>query len=100
MRCGAGGTSLGRLLLVVGGGDPGDAAQPVDTVFPDLDAVLVLEFVSDEPVAQRGVVGVDVVDDVEQVRVVPVPLADGILKPCSTQPGSSPGPATPPRPAP
>lgn len=80
MRGGAGGAGLGA-LLVVGGVDAGDAAQPVHSVLPDADAVLEVEFVGDEPVAQGGVVGVDLVDQVEQVGAVPVALGYGVVEP-------------------
>ena len=68
-------------LLVVAGVDPGGLAQPVHAVLTDGDAVLVGELIGDEPVAQCGVVFVDLEDDVEQVGVVPVPLADRVGQP-------------------
>lgn len=52
MRRRAGGAGFGP-LLVVAGGDARDAAEPVDTVPTDNDAVFGVELVSDEPVAQR-----------------------------------------------
>lgn len=45
------------------------------------DAVLKFELIGEEPVAQRRVVGVEVVEDVDEVRVVPLPLTDGVLQP-------------------
>ena len=59
------------------------------------------ELVGDEPVAQRRVVLVDLVDHVDDMRVVPVPLGHGVFKPLVVLPGSrTPRPCTPPRPAP
>ncbi|NMF10273.1 hypothetical protein HF852_11810, partial [Corynebacterium xerosis] len=76
----AGGTGLGPLLAVTGA-DSSDAAQPVHPVLPDLDAVLVSEFVGEEPVAEGGVISVQVVQLVHQVRVVVVTPADRVLEP-------------------
>jgi len=64
-------------LLVVAGGDPRDAAQPQDTVIPDGDAVLGVQLVGEEPVAQGRVVATCLVEDVDEVGVVPVPLGQG-----------------------
>jgi hypothetical protein len=50
-------------------------AQPGDPVLTGGDASLT-EFIGDEPVAEGGIVGVDVQCGVDQVRVVPVALAD------------------------
>lgn len=68
-------------LLVVAGVDPCGLAQPVHAVLPDSNAVLVGELIGDESVAQRGVVFVDLEDDVEQVGVVPVPLGHRVGQP-------------------
>lgn len=80
MRRGAGRAGLGA-LLVVAGGDAGDATQPVHAVLPDDDAVLEVELVGEEPVAQRRIVGVEVVELVDEVGVVPVPLGDRVVEP-------------------
>jgi hypothetical protein len=57
--------------------DPLLCAEPVDPVAGG-DHALVGELVGDEAVAELGVVVVDVDCGVDQVRVVPVALADGI----------------------
>ena len=77
---GAGRAGLGA-LLVVAGSDAGDAAQAVHPVLPDLDAVLVFELVGEEPVAQRRIVAMEVVELVDEVGVVVVPLAYGVAEP-------------------
>lgn len=56
------------------GRDARDLAQPVHSVLASTDAVLVGELVSEEPVAEGGVVGVEVVEDIDQVRISPVPV--------------------------
>jgi hypothetical protein len=60
--------------------DPLLGAQPGDPVLPGGDAAFA-ELIGDEPVAERGIVGVDVVGGVDQVRVVPVTLTDRIGQP-------------------
>jgi hypothetical protein len=40
-----------------------------------------LQLIGDEPVAELGVVSVDVDDGVDQMRVVPVPLRDRVGEP-------------------
>lgn len=66
------------LLLVVRGGDTGNLAKPVNPVLADLDTEL--ELVDDEPIAQRRIVDMDVVDDAQKVPVAPATLTDGVLK--------------------
>ena len=61
--------------------DPGDPAEAVHAVLPDEDAVLVFELVGEEPVAQRRVIGVEVVELVDEVGVVVVPLGNGVVEP-------------------
>lgn len=39
------------------------------------------EFVGDEPVSERGIVGMHIDGGVDQVRIVPVPWRDGVLQP-------------------
>ena len=60
--------------------DPLGCAEPVDAVAGRPDA-FAGELVGDEPVAELGVVVVDVDRGVDQVRVVPVPLADRLGAP-------------------
>jgi hypothetical protein len=61
--------------------DAVDAAQAVDAVLARGDAVLCGDFVGDEPVAEHRIVGADVAGGVDQVRVGPVPVADGASPP-------------------
>jgi hypothetical protein len=59
-----------------GGGEHAlERTQPLDAVLRR-PVASGLELISDEPVAELGVVTVDVEDGVEQVRVVPVALRD------------------------
>ena len=62
------------------GPEPLLGAQPPDPVLARLQASL-LEFVADEPVAERGVVLVGVPRRVGQVSVVPITLRDGVSEP-------------------
>ena len=57
------------------------ALHNVDPVLAGGDAVLRLQFVGDEPVAESGIVGVDLQDRVNQVRVGPVPGTDRACSP-------------------
>lgn len=68
-------------LLVVAGADPGDAAEPVHAVLTGLDAVFEFELVGEEPVAERRVVGMQIMQRVDDVRVVPVTSADRVFEP-------------------
>jgi hypothetical protein len=61
------------LLPGMGGEDPRGRAQSPPTVLRCDDAN-VGELVGEEPVAERGVVLVDIEDGVDEVGVVPVPL--------------------------
>lgn len=67
------------LLLVMAGRDTGDPAEPVDAVLASPEAMLVEQFVAEEPVAERGVVLMDVVEDIDEMCVIPVPLRYGTL---------------------
>lgn len=80
-RAGLAGLAVSAFLLVVAGGDAGDLAEPVHTVLPDGDRVLLLELVGQEPVAQCRVVGVQLVQHVDEVGVVPVPLGHRLFEP-------------------
>jgi hypothetical protein len=60
--------------------DPLLRAQPVDPVTAGHDPVP-SQLVGDEPVAELGIVVVDVNRGVDQVRVVPVPMADRVGPP-------------------
>ena len=55
-------------------------AQPGDSVLADRETAFA-QFVGDEPVAEDWVVAVDVDRGVDQVRVVPVALADRVGAP-------------------
>jgi hypothetical protein len=55
-------------------------AEPVHAV-PAGHHTLLSELVSDEPVAELGVVVMDLAGQVDQVRVVPVPLRDRVSAP-------------------
>ena len=58
-------------------------AEPPDPVLAGVDHARVSgQLVGDEPVAEFRVVAVDVEDGVDQVRVVPVPVADRVGVPC------------------
>jgi len=61
--------------------DASDPTQAVHAVLPDGDAVLEVELVGKDPVAQRGVIIVEVVQLVDQVGVVSVPLTDRVVEP-------------------
>ena len=76
----AGRARLGA-LLVVAGVDAGEPAQPVHAVLADPDAVLEIELVAEEPVAQGRVVGMQFVELVDEVGIVPVPLTHRAFKP-------------------
>src|SRR3712207_9050478 len=64
--------------------DPLLGAQPGDPVLTRGEAAFV-QLVGDEPVAEGRVVVVDVVGGVDQVRVVPVPLADRVGAPLRSE---------------
>ncbi len=63
------------------GRDARDPDEPVHAVLADRDAVLVGQLIGEEPVAQGRVVGMQVVQDVDEVGVVPVPLGHGLFEP-------------------
>ena len=60
--------------------DPLLGAQPGDPVLAHLQAAFA-QFVGDEPVAEGGIVSVDVVGGVDQVRVITVALTHRLLAP-------------------
>jgi hypothetical protein len=65
---------------VVGGEDPRDRAQSPHPVLRGGDAGIG-QLVGQEPVAEGGVVLMDLVQDVDRMRVVPVPLGHRVLQP-------------------
>jgi hypothetical protein len=62
-------------------GDPGDPAEPVHAILSGHDPVLIGRLVGEEPVAQSGVVLMDVVEHLDEVGVVPVPLGHRVFEP-------------------
>lgn len=80
MRGRPGGAGLGT-LLVMAGGDSSDAAEPMHAVLADGDAVLVGQFIGEESVAEGRIIAVSLVEDVDEVSIVPVPLGDRGLQP-------------------
>ena len=79
MHGGAGFAALAP-AAVVGGDDPRDRGQSPHPVLRGCDAD-VFEFVGQESVPERGVVGVDVPQRIDRVSVVPVPLRDRRFEP-------------------
>lgn len=67
------------LLLVVRRGDPSDRTQSLHPVLPGRDTG-VGELISEEPVAQRRLVAVDLMWGVDDVGIIPVPLAHRTLE--------------------
>ena len=73
-------TATPSALLGRGGPDPLLGAQPPDPPFAD-DQAVALELVGQEPVAELRIIGVGVEQHVDDVRVVPVPVGDGLGEP-------------------
>lgn len=67
-------------LLCRGRPDPVLTAQPRHPALADLVAGT-LELIGDEPVAELGIIGVDVDDRIDQVSVVPIAVADRLGSP-------------------
>ena len=74
------GTGLGALLVMTGA-DARDATQAVHAVLTHTDPVLVGQLVSEEPVAQRRIIRVRLVQHVDDVSVVPVALRHRLFEP-------------------
>jgi hypothetical protein len=61
----------------------GDLLQRTQPLYPVLRGLVpgYVQLVGDEPVAELGIVGMDVDDGVGQVRVIPVPVRDRVGAP-------------------
>lgn len=78
VRGGLGGSGLGALLVMTGR-DASYAAGPMDTVLTHGDAVFVGQFIGEESVSEGRIILVSLVEDADEVSVVPVPLRDRSL---------------------
>jgi len=76
----AGRLAVAATLADDAGGDVLQRTQPVHPVLRG-PVACGLELVGDEPVAELGIVDVDVDDGVHEVRVVPIPLRHGVGTP-------------------